>query len=161
MKALIVVDMQNDFITGSLPVPRALEIVGGISEMMHNYKAAGDLVVMTKCWHPAGHCSFVTNGGQWPVHCVRKTVGAFLQPALRVYADLIGAVIIHKGERADQEQYSGFDNPDLDAALHLRDIREIAVCGIARDYCVEATAKAAAALGYSVTILEDLCRSVS
>ncbi len=157
MKALIVVDMQNDFISGTLAVPRAQEIVGPIQDLVETYKG---IVVYTKCLHPSTHCSFKEYGGTWPAHCVVGTDGAKIQTGLWYMALAKGIPIYPKGMRPDVEQYSGFDNHDLPRYLKLKRVTDIEVCGLARDYCVKATAEAAERFNYRVTILEDLCRSV-
>lgn len=156
MKALIVVDMQNDFCTGSLAVPGALDIVGGISELIAS--DAYRVVVFTRCWHPPNHCSFKENGGTWPTHCVEFTKGAQLQPALAGLQLSTHSVVINKGRKHDVEEYSGF------AVEYMRDALnstfKVDICGVARQYCVESTYQDAIKAGFKATVLEHLCRSV-
>lgn len=161
---LIVVDMQNDFTTGSLAVPGALEIVGGIQDLVHQYDTD---VIFTRCWHPPNHCSFIEYGGKWPRHCVRFTDGARLQVGLGLQVDHRILEIVNKGQDPLVEEYSGFYNPELDELIKDwgdptkldYDVR-LDICGLARDYCVEATAQAAIARGYKVNVIEELCRAV-
>jgi nicotinamidase/pyrazinamidase len=160
MKALIVVDMQNDFITGSLAVKGAQEIVGPIQDRLREAGEAREVVAFTADAHPADHKSFAEQGGPWPAHCVQETRGFELQPGINAMAQLLGWPCFDKGRDAAREEYSGFDNPDLHRYLRSRHVTEIEVCGLARDFCVEATAEAARQLGYRVTVLEHLCRSV-
>jgi nicotinamidase/pyrazinamidase len=155
MKALIVVDMQNDFITGSLAVPGAKEIILPIVEYVAEWTG---YLFYSMCHHPVNHCSFDTEGGSWPVHCVERTSGADIHPALRLLIQT--GVPIVKGTKADMDEYSAFDNPLLGAAIERAGVKEVEICGLARDYCVEATAEAARQRGYKVTVLEDLCRAV-
>ena len=76
-KALIIVDMQNDFISGALAVPRASEIVGPIQDYaFEKYSKENYTILLTRDLHPKYHCSFVAHGGHWPPHCVVGTIGA-------------------------------------------------------------------------------------
>jgi nicotinamidase/pyrazinamidase len=160
-KALIVVDMQNDFITGSLAVPNAQEIVGPIQELMYRHWLNDFRVALTRDNHPKTHISFSVNGGKWPMHCVRNTWGAELQIGIRAMVSDMSLMVFRKGENDEVEEYSGFANPKLHEYLQTCDIKEIEICGLARNVCVEDTAQAAHKLGYRVTILEELCRSVA
>lgn len=161
MKALIVVDMQYDFIDGSLAVPGAKDIVYPIQNKMQEYIDEFNVIVLTKCNHPSNHCSFIENGGKWPKHCVHGTRGSYIQFGISAMASTYSrAIFILKGMDSDIEQYSGFDKPELHKFLRLTHTDEVEVCGLARNYCVAATAEAARNLGYKTTILEDLCRSV-
>ena len=82
--ALVVVDVQNDFAdpAGSLTVPGAEEVITAVNEEIEAAAAAGAAIVYTQDWHPPRTPHFVTDGGPWPVHCVRDTWGAELHPAL-------------------------------------------------------------------------------
>lgn len=137
---LIIVDPQNDFYTGSLPVPNcedALENMVKLSRMKF------DLNVLTLDWHPSNHDSFDVHGGPWPVHCVEGTRGA-----LPVYDELEwnSNIIIHKGTNPNIDSYSGLRENDGQTLTGLSYILEgmkpdeIYVCGLALDYCVKATA---------------------
>ncbi|GLH95788.1 nicotinamidase [Phytohabitans aurantiacus] len=162
-RALIIVDVQNDFCEGgSLAVEGGAGVAAGISAAL----AAGswDHVVATKDYHvdPGAHFGnppdFVDS---WPAHCVVGTPGSDFHPALAT--DRIEAVF-HKGEHA--AAYSGFEGHDRDGAglaewLRARDVTEVDVVGIATDYCVKATALDAAREGFATTVLLDLTAGVT
>jgi nicotinamidase/pyrazinamidase len=159
-KALIIVDMQNDFISSALAVPRAAEIVGLIQDYaFEKYSKEGYTILLTRDWHPRSHCSFNTNGGQWPVHCVGGTPGAFIQIGLSLMAYEFNWPILSKGQEANVEEYSGF--PVCRQLLRDWDIHEVEICGLARDYCVEATYQDCVKVYPNTVILENLCRSVN
>lgn len=160
---LIVVDMQYDFINGTLAVPGAWDIVLAMQEYIALFEAHGlGSVYYTACAHPANHCSFVENGGKWPAHCVEGTFGARLQSGLAAMAYGTGK-IIRKGTVADVDEYDGFATGELYALMRADGVSAVEVCGLARDYCVAATAATAASLFMfpgRVTILEELSRAV-
>ncbi|HEY3414210.1 MAG TPA: nicotinamidase [Armatimonadota bacterium] len=154
MKALIVVDVQNDFCPGgTLAVPNGDAVVPAINRLMNRFP----LIVATQDWHPANHCSFVEQGGIWPPHCVAGTPGAELHPDLR--ADSV-ALRVRKATTPEADAYSGFQGTDLAEQLRSRGADEVAVVGLATDYCVKATALDAKAAGFGVTVYADACRSV-
>ncbi|HKG57777.1 MAG TPA: isochorismatase family protein [Candidatus Limnocylindrales bacterium] len=165
-RALIVVDMQNDFAdpSGSLFVAGAPLIVPRVVAAIERARATGDLVVYTQDWHPAHTPHFAQDGGIWPVHCVAGTPGAELHPAMPGDGPRI-----RKGVNGE-DGYSGFTVRDVVAdetkptALEplLRDARVeyVTVCGLATDYCVRATALDAARLGFSTTLLRDAIAAV-
>lgn len=153
MNVLIVVDVQNDFLRGSLRVPLGEEVVFPIVNMAHNF----DLVIATRDFHPGNHCSFKDFGGEWPSHCVRGTPGAALHPRIDDMAD----IIISKGTEADREAYSGFQGTilgDILAGLHPVDVT---VVGLATDYCVKATALDAGRFANTVTVDLKACRGIT
>lgn len=175
-KALIVIDVQNDFCpNGALAVAGGDEIVGGINALMGGFET----VVLTQDWHPANHTSFADNhagaapfsvvqmpyGPQvlWPRHCVQGSDGAAFHPALNTGA---AQMTIRKGFRAQIDSYSAFFENDrstptgLHGYLQDRGVREVVLVGLATDYCVAYTALDAAKLGYGVTVLSDLCRAI-
>lgn len=156
--ALIVVDMQNDFITGSLAVPGGRRsLCPSCTKILDFY---GSMVALTRDWHPADHCSFERYGGAWPAHCVEWTDGAALERVIGIAANAKGnAKIYDKGCHRAREECSGM-TLELDTELRFCKIEELHICGLARDYCVQATADEARRMGYKVTILEDLCRAV-
>jgi nicotinamidase/pyrazinamidase len=96
MRALIVVDVQNDFIPGgALGVTGGDKIVPVVNKYVEEFERLGDLIVYTKDWHPANHCSFKENGGTWPIHCVQGSRGAEFHPDL-----LVRGTIFNKGMNA-------------------------------------------------------------
>jgi nicotinamidase/pyrazinamidase len=166
--ALVVVDVQNDFAdpAGSLAVAGAAEIVPRINDAIADARRSGATVVYTQDWHPEVTPHFAKDGGIWPVHCVADTWGAELHPALDVAGD---AARIRKGTNGE-DGYSGFTMRDpltgttqptaLDALLRERGVSRVVVCGLATDYCVNATALDAIALGYEAFFVDDAVAAV-
>jgi len=156
--ALIVVDVQNDFLPGgSLPVPGGDEIVPLLNDYIAAFERAGLPVFATRDWHPAEHCSFRRRGGPWPVHCVAGSTGAAFAPDLRLPPS---AVVVSKGTAPERDAYSGFEDTDLDARLGAAGARRVFVGGLATDYCVLDTVKEALARGYATVLLADAVRAV-
>lgn len=163
-KALILVDIQNDFLKGgSLEVPFGNEVIAVCNELMLSQEF--DLIVATQDWHPANHSSFKQNSpeGIWPVHCVQDSFGALLHKNLNRGID----VVIKKGENPLIDSYSGFfDNDktsatDLDNVLKVNHIKEVIVVGLALDYCVKFTALDAVKLGYKTSVKLSATRAVN
>ena len=175
-KALIVIDIQNDFCPGgALAVAGGDAIIPRVNALMDDFPVR----VLTQDWHPADHSSFAANhpgaepfglidmpyGPQvlWPVHCVQGTQGAAFHPALRTDpADLV----IRKGFRAAIDSYSAFFENDhetptgLEGYLRTRGVTELTLVGLATDFCVAYSAIDAAKLGFAVTVLEGACRAI-
>ncbi len=177
MNALILVDIQNDFLPGgALPVPEGDRII----PLANRLQAAFPLVVATQDWHPPGHGSFATmypgkNLGDfgelaglpqvlWPVHCVQHSRGAEFAPGLdtaRVER------VFQKGIDPEIDSYSGFfDNGHRRATglgdyLRERGVTHVFIAGLATDYCVKFTALDARRLGFAVTVIADACRGVN
>jgi nicotinamidase/pyrazinamidase len=157
--ALVVVDVQNDFADpgGSLAVPGAEAVVPAVNGEIAAAREAGAAVVYTQDWHPPRTPHFVTDGGPWPVHCVRETWGAEFHPRL-----LVTGPAVHKGT-GGEDGYSGFTMRDtttgedrstgLDELLRERDVERVVVVGLALDYCVKATALDAVRLGYADVVV--------
>lgn len=162
MKALIIVDMQNDFMdTGTLPVKGALAIIPAINNLLG---AGFDLVVATQDWHPLDHSQLQPNGGQWPVHCIQESHGADIVE--EVWKALPEDVVnIYKGDVKDQDGYSGFEGhgavADLNTILKQNGITDVLVCGVATDYCVRATALDAIRHGFKTTVVLDAIAGVA
>jgi len=177
MKALLIVDVQNDFLPGgALAVPQGDAIIPVINNIQQHFK----LIVATRDWHPANHGSFASNHdnrqvgevirlhGQeqvlWPDHCVQGSPGAEISPLLN--QGLINNVIF-KGSDPDIDSYSAFyDNghlkeTGLHAYLKRNGITSLFVCGLAADYCVYYTVKDALLLGYEANLLTDATRGVN
>ena len=136
-RALIVVDVQNDFCPGgSLAVARGDEVVAPLNKLMREFLDSAEPVFKTRDWHPAKTGHFAAYGGTWPVHCVQGTSGAEFHPDL---LDDPRITIISKGidERADG--YSGFDGTNLEQLLRDEGVDEVWVGGLATDYCVKHT----------------------
>ena len=177
MRALLLVDIQNDFMPfGALPVPDGDAVVAVANALMARFP----LVVATQDWHPSDHGSFASAhpghapgdvidlGGVaqvlWPDHCVQGSPGASLHSALDV-----GGIdhVVRKGTDPAIDSYSAFyDNGHLKdtglaAFLNERGVDELVVVGLATDYCVKFTVLDAAGLGFGVTVVEDGCRAVN
>ncbi|SFT76161.1 nicotinamidase/pyrazinamidase [Actinopolyspora lacussalsi subsp. righensis] len=157
-KALIVVDVQNDFCEGgALAVEGGAETAAAISRLLA--ESDHDHVVATRDYHidPGEHFSdepdFVTS---WPVHCVAATPGAAFHPELDVAP--IGAVF-SKGQYS--HGYSGFEGNGLADWLAARDVREVDVVGLATDHCVRATALDSAGAGFDTRVMLDLTAGVA
>lgn len=140
---LVTVDVQNDFVTGSLAVTDGEAVIAPINKVATAIRAAGGDVALTRDWHPAHTPHFDTDGGIWPVHCVAETEGAAFAPALEITPT---DVILSKGmEQTDG--YSGWEGvgaqgETLETIITPRDAHErvrVFIGGLATDYCVKAT----------------------
>jgi nicotinamidase/pyrazinamidase len=164
-RALIIVDVQNDFCEGgSLAVPGGAAVAKGISLVLDKSHDRWDHVVATKDWHidPGNHFSDHPNYlDTWPRHCVVGSDGAEFHPELQT--GRIEAVF-HKGEH--KAAYSGFEGKTDDGEtladwLRERSVTEVEVVGIATDHCVRATALDAKAEGFDTTVVLELTAGVS
>ncbi len=157
--ALLVVDVQNDFLPGgALGIHGGDAIVGPINRLLGAWRARGLPVFLSRDWHPDGHCSFAAQGGPWPVHCVAGTPGAEFSSELSTAP---GDVVISKATRVDRDAYSALDGTPLHDALRERGITRLFICGLATDYCVRATGKDARAAGLAVVVLTDAVCAVN
>lgn len=157
--ALIVVDMQNDFMPGgALPVPGGDRIVPRLNEYIEVFEKLNLPVFFTRDWHPENHVSFKEHGGVWPPHCVQNTEGAMFHKDLRMPPD--NKFIISKGTSPDFDAYSGFQGTVLQSLLRERGIARVFVGGVATDYCVKNTVLGALNLGFSVLLLLDGIKGV-
>lgn len=156
--ALIIVDVQNDFCPGGpLAAAHGDAVVPVLNRYIREFMAARAPVVLTRDWHPAGHCSFKDEGGPWPVHCVQNTPGAAFHPGLSVPES---AHIVSKGTNIKVESYSGFQNTDLTQWLRKQKVENLWIGGLATDYCVRSTVLDALDDGFQVIVLEDAVRGV-
>lgn len=158
-KALIVVDVQNDFCPGgSLAVAQGDEVVAPLNKLMKEFLDRGEPVYKTRDWHPEKTKHFAIYGGTWPIHCVQNTHGAEFHPDL---LDDPRITVISKGfdERADG--YSGFDGTQLAQLLRDEDVKETWVGGLATDYCVKQTVIDGVRNGFKVKALADAMRAVN
>lgn len=177
MRALIIVDIQNDFVTGGkLEVPHGEQIIPLVNSLSEKF----DLVVATQDWHPQNHKSFASNHpGKapfekimlegleqvlWPDHCVQGSRGAAFHPQLQM--NRIEA-IFRKGMATAIDSYSGFfDNGHKKATglagyLKAREVTSVHVCGLAGDYCVFYTIKDAIGEGFKSVLIEDAARAIN
>ena len=174
--ALIVVDIQNDFLPGgALAVPRGDETVAIANRLMPLFPT----VVLTADWHPADHASFASQhvgkapydvvtmpyGNQvlWPDHCVAGTTGADFAAGLETVR---AHAVIRKGTDKNCDSYSGFLAADrktptgLAGYLKSRGVTTVFVCGLATDFCVAWTAQDAAVAGFKTYLIEDASRAI-
>ena len=181
MRALILVDLQNDFIPGgALAVKDGDAVISIANRLLAERSRLFDFVVATQDWHPAGHESFASvhvgraigefihlNGLQqilWPDHCVQGARGAkFVDTLMTSRFD----AVFQKGMNRGVDSYSGFfDNArrgDTGLAVWLRErnVTELTVMGLATDYCVKFTVLDALSLGFKVDVVTDGCRAVN
>ncbi|PYS41723.1 MAG: bifunctional nicotinamidase/pyrazinamidase [Acidobacteria bacterium] len=158
-KALIVVDVQNDFCPGgSLAVAHGDEVVAPLNRLIKEFLDRGEPVFKTRDWHLAKTKHFAAYGGVWPVHCVQNTRGAEFHPDL---IDDPRINIISKGIDESADGYSGFDGTQLAQLLREQDVEEVWVGGLATDYCVKHTVLDALHEGFRVKALADAMRAVN
>lgn len=156
-RALLVVDVQNDFCPGgTLAVPHGDEVVGPLNEVIDEFLERGEPVYKSRDWHPPTTKHFADYGGVWPVHCVQNTKGAEFHPALR---DDPRITVISKG-LGDTDCYSAFDETDLLDQLRRQNVEEVVVGGLATDYCVKSTVLDALKNGFKVKALANAMRAV-
>ena len=157
--ALVVVDVQNDFLPGgSLAVPDGDAVVPVINQYLEIFHSQGLPIFATRDWHPSDHCSFQVQGGIWPSHCVSDTDGARFSAQLKLPDE---TVIISKGSNSNEDAYSGFHGTNLNQLLHTQNVNRLFIGGLATDYCVLNTVKDALFHDYSVFLLEDAIRAVN
>jgi nicotinamidase/pyrazinamidase len=157
-RALIVVDVQNDFLPGgALAVDGGDAILDPLNKAIRAFVERGLHVYFTRDWHPKDHISFQARGGPWPPHCVQGTKGAEFSPELEVPQN---AEIVSKGQDRDREAYSGFQGTDLGSTLMRNGISEVFIGGLATDYCVRQTCLDALKEGLFAVVIEDCVRPV-
>lgn len=178
-KALVIVDIQNDFCPGgALAVKDGDKIISKVNELIKSGKY--DVIVATQDFHPDTHKSFAKNnagknvfemgslGGMdqvmWPAHCVQGTEGAEFHKDL----DMTKVdKVFPKGQNPEIDSYSGFFDNDKRSAtgmgeyLKNKNIQQVDVVGLALDYCVKATAIDAKGLGFDTTVIVDATRAVN
>lgn len=176
-EALLVIDVQRDFLSGgSLPVPDGEAVIPIINRLGKRFTE----VILTQDWHPAGHISFASTHGRkpfvetveasygtqslWPDHTLQESTGAMLHPDL--YLPHAG-LIVRKGFRKDVDSYSAFLENDhrtstgLAGYLRDRGLSRLYLCGLAWDYCVGFSALDGKALDFEVTVIEGAVRGIS
>ena len=174
--ALIVVDVQNDFLPGgALAVEGGDQIVPLVNDLARHFA----VVVLTQDWHPAGHASFASShpgkrpfqtlrlpyGEQvlWPDHCIQGTSGAAFAAGLDIPH---AQVVIRKGHHRKVDSYSGFLEADrktrtgLDGYLAARGVKQVFCVGLATDFCVAWTALDARRFRLKAAVIEDACRAI-
>lgn len=152
MKALLIVDVQNDFCPGgALAVSEGDQVVPVLNRLMGHFP----LVVASKDWHPADTVHFQ----KWSAHCIRNTPGAEFHPGLN--KERIDEVFL-KGTENKDDGYSAFEatNKRLEDFLKEKGVGELYVAGLATDYCVKASALDAVKSGFRTFVIEDAVRGV-
>ena len=167
--ALLVIDVQNDFVEGgSLAVKGGREVAGMVSRHLRHFKGEYQFVAATRDYHedPGDHFSDHPDfQSTWPPHCVAGTPGAgFCPPIQNLVREKLIQTVVTKGQHA--AAYSGFEGVDARGHLLLEVLKEnrvdhIDICGLATDYCVRATALDARKAEFQVRILLNLCAPVS
>ncbi|WP_142416542.1 bifunctional nicotinamidase/pyrazinamidase [Bartonella massiliensis] len=175
-KALIVIDVQNDFLPGGvLAVPQGDTILPAVNNLINHF----DHVILTQDWHPKNHCSFAScypekkpydtinldYGPQilWPDHCIQGTQGAEFHPSLRVEK---AQLILRKGYNQKMDSYSAFLENDqktstgLQVYLKEHGFTKLVMCGLATDFCVGFSALHAIQVGFKVSVLLNACAGI-
>ena len=154
MITLIIVDCQNDFITGTMSSKGAKNVLPEIKKFIKKHQEEIDKILFTVDWHPFNHCSFKKQGGPWPQHCVQYTPGACIEPKLLKFVQSlnINYEVSQKGTIEELEQYGAFEDIEFVTdelgqryyfdSLYTADANTtFVICGIAGDYCVKETAQ--------------------
>jgi len=155
-KAVLIVDVQNDFCPGgSYPVPHGDEVVKPLNKMINYAKKNGWLIAASRDWHP----EYTKDMDGWTPHCIQNTKGAQYHPDLKIDKDI---PIINKGEDLGDSHYSAFNGDiiSLNELLRKNEVDEVYIGGLATDYCVKNTALDAAKLGYKTNVLWDASRGI-
>ncbi|MEA5097941.1 MAG: isochorismatase family protein [Burkholderiaceae bacterium] len=156
--ALLIVDVQNDFLPGgSLAVAGGDQVIPVLNRYIARFERASLPIIATRDWHPADHCSFKSQGGLWPDHCVQGSKGAEFSATLALPPS---AWVVSKDVLPQQSTYSGFEQTDLAERLHSSGVVRLFIGGIATDYCVLHTVEDALHAGFSVMLLTDAIRAV-
>jgi nicotinamidase/pyrazinamidase len=163
-KALLLVDIQNDFCSGGkISVPKGDSVVPACNAYIKLFAAAGLPVFASRDWHPEKTKHFQEYGGIWPAHCVQNTLGAEFHPNLKLPSD---AFIISKGQRPEDDSYSAFQGRDesgstLDELFKNLGVLELYVGGLATDFCVKHSVLDGLHNNYSVHLLTDAIKGVN
>lgn len=150
MITLIIVDCQNDFISGTMAVNGAKEVVNNIKNFINENKDEIEKIIFTLDWHPYNHCSFKKEGGKWPVHCVQHTPGACIDSKLLKLVQASGIPFQFSLKGQEGEQYGAFEDAEIikdylgtrirfDTQSDADITTDFIICGIAGDYCVKET----------------------
>ena len=163
-KALLIVDVQNDFCPGgSLPAPEGDAIIPVINRYIQLFLSENLLVFASRDWHPSNTLHFQKFGGQWPPHCVQNTPGAQFNPSLKLPPSTI---IISKGMDRKEDSYSAFQGKDalgvpFKEILGQFGVEELFIGGIATDFCVKFSVVDALSAGFTVKLLSDAIKGVN
>lgn len=162
--ALLVVDIQNDFLPGgTLGVPEGDQVIPVIKDLITAAQQGHATIIASRDWHPANHMSFHEQGGPWPPHCVQNTHGAEFHKDLK-YPD--NTIVVSKAFEPTLESYSAF-NAQTTEGLRLPEILEkhkitrIIICGLALDYCVKASSLDLVKAGFDTLVIKDATRAIN
>ncbi len=157
--ALIITDVQNDFLPGGrLAIQMGDAIIPTLNRYIHLFSPRKLPIFASRDWHPKDHCSFKTQGGEWPPHCVAETIGAAIASDLELPE---GATTISKSTEKEHHAYSCFEGTTLDEKLKAEQIKRLFIGGLATDYGVMATVMDGLKRGYEVCFLEDAIRAIN
>lgn len=160
-RALLVVDIQNDFCPGgALPVPDGDKIIPVANWIIGAFMGNNDAVIFSRDWHPQDTKEHFQ---KWPPHCIQTTKGAELHPNLKLPKNFM---LISKGTKPDEDAYSPFEGKNyhgetLLEILKILTIKEVWIFGLALDYCVKAAALDAKKNGFDVIVIENACAAVN
>lgn len=157
--ALLLADIQNDFLPGGkLGIRGGDSIIPILLNYVRHFQTHNLPIFLTRDWHPPNHCSFKSQGGPWPVHCVAGSLGS-LPPSS--FPTPSSSVIIYKAVDREQEAYSAFHHTALDRHLQGLTVRRLFIGGLATEYCVLYSVKDARMRGYDVCLLVDGIKAVN
>lgn len=157
---LLIIDVQRDFCEGgALPARDTTSLIQPLNKLISWSIERCLPCVFTRDWHPPDHCSFNTQGGPWPQHCIQGSYGAeFAEGLLVPNSSLV--IDIEKDSHKANMSYSAFENTSLERNLRHLKITQIIATGIATDYCVRATVLDGLRCGFGVEVLTDLIRPI-
>jgi len=162
-KALLIVDVQNDFCPGgALAVPQGDKVVAVINKYIKSFYKEKLPIFASRDWHPVRTKHFKDFGGVWPAHCLQNTRGAAFHPQLKLPKETI---LLYKGMDPEKDSYSVFQAEDTSGMgflkfLHLLGVAELYICGLATDYCVKSSVLDALKNGFKVKLLTDAIKGV-
>ena len=162
-KALLIVDVQNDFCPGgALAVPEGDRVVPVLNQYADKFAGSGLPVFASRDWHPQVTKHFQAQGGPWPSHCIAESAGAAFHPQLKLPAD---ASVLTKGTNPTDDGYSAFEGLNdqgraLGDVLRKDDVASLYVGGLATEYCVRASVMDALKDGLDVVVLLDAVRGI-
>lgn len=163
-KALLVVDVQNDFCPGgALAVPEGDKVVPNINKYIKIFSKKKLFIFASRDWHPLKTKHFKDFGGMWPVHCIQNTRGAAFHPELKLPKE---AILLYKGMDQEKDSYSAFQSEDVNGAsflnlLNILGVKELYICGLATDYCVKSSTIDALRKGFKVKLLLDAIKGIN
>lgn len=161
--ALLVVDIQNDFLPGgSLGVPQGDQVISPIKHLISESQKGHATIIASRDWHPANHISFHEQGGPWPAHCVQNTHGAEFHQDLK-YPE--NTIVVSKATKSDSDAYSAFhaeteNGIPLPIILEEHNIQRIIICGLCLDYCVKASSLDLIKAGYETLVVLNATKAI-